>query len=103
MTLLKGYTGLVCTFSLVSTTFARVLCRTHHVPLLVPNVVGGTLNVVTHALPELPQEKKEGRKKRRKRGESAFFSLYKLGRAWVATFSAQRAGLEHNLHIDNMA
>ena len=38
-----------------------------------PNVVGGTLNVVTHALPELPQEKKEGRKKRRKRGESAFF------------------------------
>ena len=43
------------------------------VPSLVPNVVGGTLNVVTHALPELPQEKKEEEKKRRKRGESAFF------------------------------
>ena len=51
-----------------------------------PNVVGGTLNVVTHALPELPQEKKEEKKDEEKRGV-CFFSLDKLGSAWVATFS----------------
>ena len=44
------------------------------VPLLVPNVAGGTLNVVTHALPELPQEKKEEKKRGGKEGSLLFFS-----------------------------
>ena len=39
-------------------------------PLLVPNVVIGTDNVVTHALPNLSEEKKE----EEKRGSLLFFS-----------------------------
>ena len=61
-------------------------------PLLVPNVVGGTLNVVTHAVPELPQEKKEEKKRRGKEG-SLLFSLDKLGSAWVATFDVPHTTL----------
>ena len=43
-------------------------------PLLVPNVVIGTENVVTHALPNLSEEKKEEEKRGGKEGKSAFFS-----------------------------
>ena len=51
-----------------------------------PNVVIGTENVVTHALPNLSEEKKEEEKEEEKR-EVCFFSLDKLGSGWVATFS----------------
>ena len=43
------------------------------VPSLVPNVVIGTENVVTHALPNLSEEKKEEDKRGGKEGKSAFF------------------------------
>ena len=56
-------------------------------PLLVPNVVIGTENVVTHGLPNLSEEKKEEEKRGGKEGKFAFFSLDKLGCAWVTTFS----------------
>ena len=52
-----------------------------------PNVVIGTMNVVTHALPNLSEEKKEEEKRGGKEGKFAFFSLDKLGSAWVTTFS----------------
>ena len=42
-------------------------------PLLMPNVVIGTENVVTHALPNLPEEKKEEEKIGGKEGKFAFF------------------------------
>ena len=42
-------------------------------PLLVPNMVIGTENVVTHALPNLPEEKKEEEKREGKEGKFAFF------------------------------
>ena len=51
-----------------------------------PNVVIGTENVVTHAVPNLSEEKKEEKKGKEKRG-SLLFSLDKLGSAWVTTFS----------------
>ena len=47
-------------------------------PLLVPNVVIVTVNVVIHALRNLPEAKKEEEKKRRNRGEVCFLSLDKL-------------------------
>ena len=50
-----------------------------------PNVVICTENVVTHALPNLPEEKKEEEKREGKDGRFAFFSLDKLGSAWVTT------------------
>ena len=43
------------------------------VPLLVPNVVICTENVVTHALPNLSEEKKEEEKREGKEGRFAFF------------------------------
>ena len=43
------------------------------IPLLVPNVVICTENVVTHALPNLPEEKKEEEKREGKEGRFAFF------------------------------
>ena len=49
-------------------------------------MVIGTENVVTHALPNLPEEKKEEEKRGGKEGKFAFFSG-KLGSAWVTTFS----------------
>ena len=52
-----------------------------------PNVVICTENVVAHALPNLPKEKKEEEKRGGKEGKFAFFSLDKLGSAWVTTFS----------------
>ena len=39
-----------------------------------PNVVTDTENVVTHALPKLPQEKKEEEKRGGKEGSRLFFS-----------------------------
>ena len=39
-----------------------------------PNVVIGTENVVTHALPNLSEEKKEEEKRGGKEGKFAFFS-----------------------------
>ena len=42
-------------------------------PLLVSNVVIGTENVVTHALPNLSEEKKEEEKRGGKVGKFAFF------------------------------
>ena len=38
-----------------------------------PNVVIGTENVVTHALPNLSEEKKEEEKREGKEGKFAFF------------------------------
>ena len=40
---------------------------------ILPNVVIGTENVVTHALPNLSEEKKEEEKRGGKEGKSAFF------------------------------
>ena len=42
-------------------------------PLLVPNLVIGTENVVTHALPNLSEEKNEEEKREGKEGKFAFF------------------------------
>ena len=44
-----------------------------YIPLLVPNVVICTENVVTHALPNLSEEKKEEEKRGGKEGKFAFF------------------------------
>ena len=43
------------------------------IPLLAPNVVIGTENVVTHALSNLSEEKKEEEKREGKEGKFAFF------------------------------
>ena len=43
------------------------------IPLLVPNVVIGTKNLVTHALPKLPEEKRRRKKEKEKRGSLLFF------------------------------
>ena len=50
-------------------------------------LVIGTENVVTHALPNLSEEKKEEEKRGGKEGKFAFFSLEESGSAWVTTFS----------------
>ena len=59
--------------------------------LFVAKVVIGTDNVVTHSIPYLNLtclKKKGGGKKRAKIEEVRFFSLDKLGSAWLTTFSA---------------
>ena len=48
---------------------------------------------IIHALPELPQEKKEEKKRGGKEGSLLFFSLDKLGSAWVATFDVPHTTL----------
>ena len=45
-----------------------------NIPSLVPNVVIGTENVVTHALPNLSEEKRRRKKEKEKRGGLLFFS-----------------------------
>ena len=49
------------------------LSSKRQLPLLVPNVVIGTENVVTHALPYLSEEKKEEEKREGKEGKFASF------------------------------
>ena len=57
------------------------------IPLLVPNVVICTENVVTHALPNLSREKKANFPSFPSLFSSSFFSSDRLGSAWVTTFS----------------
>ena len=55
------------------TEFLELSNCSHPIPLLVPNVVIGTESVVTHALPNLSEEKKEEEKRGGKEGKFAFF------------------------------
>ena len=54
--------------------FADCTFYKNNLPLLVPNVVIGTENVVTHALPNLSEEKKEEEKRGGKEGSLLFLS-----------------------------
>ena len=63
-------------------------------------MVIGTENVVTHALPNMSEEKKEEEKREGKEGKSAFFSLDKSGSAWVTTFSVRITTLSTSSGIE---